>query len=286
MAAEPDGLLHFRPDSIHQVGVVKIGPWIELRFLDSRAETESRLDLRDPIAPVDAYTQLMMLSLLWNPRPSLIHVMGLGGGIVPMSFYRYARDVTIECTEVNSDVIEVAEKFFGVVRNARLRVISADSREYLESAGRGTYDMIFVDAFEGLGYSAYPFVTWDFFRLCKDRLTPDGLVCVNLLSSDPLYFDRIRTLMVCFENLYVGKAGPRIEMLENGTPYIIPSGQVFFGFDGKALSKPELELRAREITEKHPFTFPFAKHTAKLRPIAEIGEYVEALAGAKVLYDG
>ena len=52
-------------------------------------ETESRLDPDDPLVLPSAYTQAMLLSLIWQPHPRRILLIGLGGGRLQMVLHHY-----------------------------------------------------------------------------------------------------------------------------------------------------------------------------------------------------
>lgn len=283
---QPDGIIHARPNSPGKVGIQKCGSWLELLFLDTCAAVESRLDLRDPSRLVDAYTQLMMLGLLWQREPAKVHVIGLGGGIIPMTFHRHFPDTTIECTEIDKEVVEVAKAYFGVTTDLRLQVLIGDGREHLEKRhSRGRYDIIFVDASEGLGCSPFSLGTVEFYEVCHNRLAENGIVVANLYASDLLYYDKIKTMFVSFDNVHFVAAPGRRETLADGRSYVIPGGQILIGTSGESLSGAALTRRAKSIEDSRNFAFPLAAHAAKLTPISEIRAYGKPLETAKVLSD-
>ena len=286
IAEQPDGIIHARPNSPGTVGIQKCGSWLELLFLDAFAEVESRLDLRDPSLLVDVYTQLMMLGLLWQREPAKVHVIGLGGGIIPMTFHRHFPNTTIECTEIDKEVVEVAKAYFGVITDLRLQVLIGDGREHLEKRhSRGRYDIIFVDAFEGVGCSPFALGTVEFYEVCHNRLAENGIVVVNLMAADFLYYDKIKTMIASFDNVHFVAAPGRTETSADGRSYVIPGGQVFFGTSGESLGGAALTRRAKSIEDTREFAFPLAAHAAKLTPISEVRAYRKPLATAKVLSD-
>ena len=59
-----------------------------------------------------------------------------------------------------------------------LRTVTADARPFLR-ATRARYDAIFLDAYRQ-PYIPFYLTTREFFQLCRDRLTPGGVVLVNV----------------------------------------------------------------------------------------------------------
>jgi spermidine synthase len=57
-------------------------------------------------------------------------------------------------------------------------VVTADARPFLQTA-KTKYDLIFVDAYRQ-PYVPFYLATADFFKLCRDRLAPDGIIALNI----------------------------------------------------------------------------------------------------------
>ncbi len=145
-------------------------------------QSEMRLD--DPLALYDDYTQAAMLGLLWQPQPTRVYVAGLGGGCVPLVLHHYFPTVKIDCTEIEPAIIAMATAYFGLEVDERLQVALADGREWL-AAQHEPYDFMFVDVFLDRGYVPYRMSTVEFYTLCRQRLTTDGVLVANFLASDP-----------------------------------------------------------------------------------------------------
>jgi len=107
-----------------------------------------------------------------------IAVLGNAGGTTARSFGVYYPDIAIDGVEIDPVVNEVARTFFGAGDNPRLNLITADARPFLHSATE-KYDLIFIDAYRQ-PYVPFYLATADFFRLCRDHLTPDGIVALNI----------------------------------------------------------------------------------------------------------
>ncbi len=150
-------------------------------------EVQSRLDPTDPLALPSAYTQAMLLALLWQPRPRRILLIGLGGGRLQMTLHHYLERTTLHTVELDPLVVEIAERFFGLVQDSRQRIIVQDGRDYLRrTAGRLTYDLILLDAYRAQGVPPH-LNTREFYAECRTCLAPGGVVATNLHSGVPGY---------------------------------------------------------------------------------------------------
>ncbi len=107
-----------------------------------------------------------------------IAILGNAGGTTARSFGVYYPDAAIDGVEIDPAVNAVAGKYFGAADNPRLNVVSADARPFLQAADE-KYDLIFIDAYRQ-PYVPFYLATADFFKLCRDRLAPDGIIALNI----------------------------------------------------------------------------------------------------------
>ncbi len=128
--------------------------------------------------------------------PSLLHkdpqnalVIGLGMGVTADSLMQPGIK-EVDCVEISPAVLEASDKCFArenheVLRNPRLNVILDDGRSHLLITKK-RYDIITSNAVHArLSPNLY---TSDFYRICKNRLTEDGVMCqwlpTNWMSED------------------------------------------------------------------------------------------------------
>lgn len=107
-----------------------------------------------------------------------IAILGNAGGTTARSFAVYYPDAAIDGVEIDPAVSAVGRKYLGLGDNPRLRVITADARPFLQASPE-RYDLIFIDAYRQ-PYVPFYLATADFFRLCRERLAPDGIVALNI----------------------------------------------------------------------------------------------------------
>jgi len=107
-----------------------------------------------------------------------VAMLGNAGGTTGRAFGVYYPQVEYDGVEIDPEVNAIATKYFGVTDNPNLELISADARPYLQSTDK-QYDLIFIDAYRQ-PYVPFYLATAEFFKLCRERLAPDGIVALNV----------------------------------------------------------------------------------------------------------
>jgi spermidine synthase len=273
---QPDGVLYLEPAGSYSTVVTKRGTQLQLTLVqeDNRQADliQSRLDLRDPLHLVSAYSQAVTLALAWNSQPARIYMIGLGGGRIPAVLHHYLPQVTIECAEVEPSVVDAAIKFFGLQMDQRLTIALQDGRDYL--AGRGPqvqYDLLIVDAVLRNGFMPYSLVTEEFYGLCQAHLSPDGVVAVNLLRNYPFFAEKIKTIQRAFEYVYL---------------CAVPGGNaVLFATQTNGLDAQELTQRSKALQIRYDFSFPLLKHALATQSGPALYKNVPGLSDAQSLRD-
>ncbi len=116
---------------------------------------------------------------LLNRPIERIAILGNAGGTTARAFGVYYPDAEIDGVEIDPQVSEVAAEYLGLKDNPRLNVVTADARPFLQAADEEEYDLIFIDAYRQ-PYVPFYLATADFFKLCRERLAPDGIVALNI----------------------------------------------------------------------------------------------------------
>jgi len=142
---------------------------------------QTRIDLDRPGEMALIYTRLLLAPLLWNPNPSRILMIGLGGGVVPRFLNAVYPDIQIDVVEVDPSVTELARTYFDFRDNTRLRVFEDDGRAFVKQCGH-KYDMVFLDAFKG-GSVPYHLKTFEFYREIAQSLSEEGVLVTNLYGK-------------------------------------------------------------------------------------------------------
>ena len=252
---QPEGIIFDRTSGIHLVTVKKVKNRLLLSLIErvtpNQNWIQSLLHLNDPLNLALVYTQAMMLGLIWNGEPKNIYFAGFGGGSIPLVLHHYFPDAILECAEIDSLTVAVARKFFGIQLDERLRVIIADAREYLErQKSTPKYDLILIDVAFGNGYIPYSFATQEFYRVCRDRLSPEGVIVVNTLRQHGFEAPHLKTLASVFARVYVCR---------------LPVGNsIFIATNNPPLNSQEIVSKARLVREKHQLAFPLIKRASEV----------------------
>ncbi|HEV8711757.1 MAG TPA: fused MFS/spermidine synthase [Candidatus Binatia bacterium] len=204
-------------------------------------EVESRLSLADPLALVSDYTQAMLLTLAWQPAPSHILLVGLGGGRLQMVLHHYLEDTSIFTVEIDPVTVEVARRFFGFAPDARQHITVKDGRNYLRGMpAEAPYDVILLDAYHAGGIPLH-LCTCEFYAECRVVLTPTGVVATNLQAATPLYDAARKTFAASFRHT---AALP-----------LLGGNVVVIGSDADRLHRDEIQKRVTAVQQRYGCDF-------------------------------
>ncbi|HWT89986.1 MAG TPA: fused MFS/spermidine synthase, partial [Solirubrobacterales bacterium] len=109
--------------------------------------------------------------------PRRIAILGNAAGTVARAFGHFFPRTAVDAVEIDPELTELGRRYFDL-RNPRMQTFAEDARPWLERS-EGGYDAIMVDAYRQ-PYIPFYLATREFFELARDRLTPGGLVIVNV----------------------------------------------------------------------------------------------------------
>ena len=166
-------------------GVIEIGQNQNTRSLYFGNDAkQSCMDIFQPNRLVLSYTQAMMASLLFQPQPHKILMVGLGGGSIAKFLLQHYPGCSIDIVEIRADVVKVAHTYFSLPEDNRIQIFVDDASRFLRNQdGRHQeYDLILIDAFNHDGVSA-SIKSFEFFQHCFYRLDAEGVVATNLWNN-------------------------------------------------------------------------------------------------------
>jgi spermidine synthase len=177
---------------------------------------------------------------------------------------------TIDNVDIDPAFRTIAPAYFGIEFGDRQRLCIDDARHFLEAADQ-TYDIIVMDAFRDDSDQLDHLATAQFYRLCAQRLAKSGMLCANVLRSDPHFAAKIKTLINQFSTVHL------IELKH---------ALVVFGCAYRPISAAEIMERATGLQQRHAFDFPFIERAAELRGPHDIShEILQQLSRATILTD-
>lgn len=155
---------------------------------------------------ISMYTYVLEdLALSSVPKARSALVLGLGGGIVPMTLRREGLDVTV--VEINSDSLAAAKRFFRFDPTL-VDLHWRDARTFVRRCP-ADYDIVVVDLFQGDSTPDY-LLTKEFFEDLSACLHARGALVMNAFfdTVDGQSNDRLlATVSSAFDNTYVYRSG-------------------------------------------------------------------------------
>jgi len=122
-------------------------------------------------------------------------VLGVGGGTVISLLSSYFPGIRQTCVDIDSVIIDIAEKYFHIHSSRSISIVHADAKDYVRklSGDKQVFDCIIVDI--SVGPKIPSFVEKKQFILqLKKLLSSKGFLCMNYLrekeymvKSDQLY---------------------------------------------------------------------------------------------------
>jgi len=152
-----------------------------LRVLSFGPDRQSSMYLDAPFDTDFEYPSYFHLALAIEPDAARTLAIGLGGGTVVKRMWRDYPGMHIDAVELDPAVVDVAERFFALPSDERIRVLVDDGRHFLETH-TDVYDIAIVDAFLGDAVPP-PLVAEEFMCTLHERLSPNGAVVYNFMGS-------------------------------------------------------------------------------------------------------
>ncbi len=175
-----------------------------LKFNVKSTKTQQSCYLKSkPQQLVFNYTKLLMASLLLNPEPKRILIVGLGGGTISNTLAQLYPQSKIDNVEIDPAVIKVARDYFGFFENDNVKTYTQDGRIFIKRAllKKQNYDWIILDAFNG-DYIPEHLLTEEFLQEAKALLSANGILSSNTFSLSKLYAHESATYKAVFGDFY------------------------------------------------------------------------------------
>ncbi len=213
---------------------------------------QSRVDTRKPNTPALIYSKMILATLLIQPNPQRILVIGLGGGALSNCLAAWYPASRIDVVEIDPKVIALAKKYFHVKESPNYKIHEADGRLFLQKQiEKGdAYDIIFLDAFKS-GSIPFHLKTFEFYSDLKSALSKGGIVASNLYgkSNDMKPHDR-QTFLKVFPEIFVFEDEKRVATVSIATQETLGWGRDQFKIRAEAFEPPPgMEVSMQEVVE-------------------------------------
>lgn len=255
----PDGTLHEHDSGLHRIRVIKHGAQVHVYFVESDGQLcgpMSRIDLRAPLDLLATYMRAMLVALVWLPEPRRACLLGFAGGRLSLVLHHCFPALAIDNVELDPAFGPLAEQYFGVVFDERQRLLIGDARAHLEGAAGAGYDLVVMDAFSDGRDNLDRLATVEFYAACRRAMSPEGVLCVNLLRSDPRLPEKLAALRVSFRQVYVAERRRSLVALAH---------------DRQRLAADAMARAAAELDRRLGFGFSLAEQAAGLSQHRDLG---------------
>jgi spermidine synthase len=153
------------------------------------------------------YTKYFALHEVFNSAVNDVLVIGGGAYSIPKAFFQALPSAQIDVVEIEPSLFSLAEEYFNVPDDSRLKNYIEDGRRFLYDTNK-KYDVIFSDVYYSLYSIPAHFTTKEFFQLVRDQLNENGIFIANLIGSlsrqyPSLLFAELRTFETVFPNFYL-----------------------------------------------------------------------------------
>jgi spermidine synthase len=146
------------------------------------------------------YVQMMMMWLLFQPRPRHVVQLGLGSAALTKFCYRRLPDTRVTAIELNPNVISICESLFGLPANdARLQVREMNALDFvLDGANHASVDVLQVDLYDEEARGPV-LDTPEFYQGCYDCLGEDGIMTTNVFGDFSNYDKNLQAMEQVFD---------------------------------------------------------------------------------------
>ena len=174
------------------------------------------------------YTREMMAALLLRDDarwPRKVLLIGLGAASLTKFLYRHFPLAHLTVVEIEPDVVAAARQFFKLPEDTRrINLVIGDGVEYVANSDK-KFDLILVDGYDE-DASSGALDTLPFYLGCRARLGDQGILSVNLLTSDRRFDGSISRIAEAFDDRVLAfpscESGNAIAFAANGDPVEIP----------------------------------------------------------------
>jgi spermidine synthase len=131
---------------------------------------------------------LVQPAMITHPCPETIFIAGGGEGATLREVLSHNTVKRAVMVDIDAEVVALCRQYLpdhsqGAFEDKRAEVFHVDARDYLTKTG-GLFDIIIIDLPEPIEEGpAYLLYTQEFYQLVQERLSPDGIICVQSGSA-------------------------------------------------------------------------------------------------------
>ena len=254
-SAMSDAVLIAKRESVYNnIYIFKEGPIVTMTFGHNRAlYTETVYDTRDEFALPSRYTRYMTAVLAYAGDVDRILEIGFGGGRTAWYLHRTMPDLEVVSVELDPEVFELAERYFGVRLERNFNVSIEDGRRYIMRR-RTRWPVILIDAYRS-AFVPFHLLTTEFYKLVKRRLRPGGAVAQNVEPNTMMFDAALVTIGKVFDHVDLYDAGGNVVMI---------------AYDGPRREQARLASTAARLDGAFGFKYPLSEMVSQRRSVERL----------------
>lgn len=153
------------------------------------------------------YTKFYNLAEYFTPKIEKALMIGGAAYSYPKYFLERYEDAKMDVIEIDSELTEIAKKYFWLEDSPRLAIYHEDGRTFLNRIDK-KYDVIYGDAFSSVYTVPFQLTTQEAVKEMYNKLTDDGVIIVNVISSlqgdtSKFFHAQLKTYESIFEHVEV-----------------------------------------------------------------------------------
>ena len=238
----PQGqLIHLRRSEFQTLAVYQ-AEQLRLLRVDDQA-IQSACNLLAPEQLCLPYAQFMMGIFLFQPAPEKVLLLGLGGGDMVRYLHHALPQCQLTAVDIDANTFDIAQRYFELPDD-RVDGVCQEAHHFVES-NRGRYHTVLIDLYATQGP---PALLHDigFFEHCRQRLTLDGVLALNLITEDAdVFADIVCKIRLVFNSLSVCAKVPGHKNI------------IIFAFNKKPAQtgRADLSENARQLSQRYELNF-------------------------------
>ncbi|MGK2896600.1 MAG: fused MFS/spermidine synthase [Candidatus Saccharimonadales bacterium] len=123
----------------------------------------------------------MFAKIILEQQPGRILVLGGGAFTLPEYLAEQLPDSQIDVVEIDPELHDISEQYFGYTNPANVRLVFEDARTFLNQTV-GTYDIVVVDTYGDAGMP-FTLTTTEYTAQLAQHVEPEGMVLVNVIGG-------------------------------------------------------------------------------------------------------
>lgn len=146
------------------------------------------------------------------PRTSKSLTIGGAGLAFPSFFIINNLGEKMDVVEIDPAMLDISKKYFFFNELSNLKIIHDDARNFIQKTNN-TYELVFLDAFNSIAPPQH-LTTDTFFKKLASKMTPDGTLVINLVTSisghnSDLLTWQYSTIKEAFKDVSIYKINPK-----------------------------------------------------------------------------